>query len=550
MACRKVRVIIWSPGHRVGRVARDLPTVQARRCQSWRSPDWVSRPGGCTPSVSSGRRSLQPRSMAHGRRTPDACIPAERGPSSLTRSQSRCSRSWGWSDMGRWLMVPTMVALMLGGGAAVRRPAGPGDRRVEQRRPGPDGRGPGHGHGRGRRGRRPWSPSVGGPASGQLSDDIGRCWGQPWVSADGITWEAVEAHASGLDLGRFTAATSGPEVGIEGVAFGPGGFVAFGWVASDPDSLTGTGRWGVTPALWRSDDGRSWERLPTPDSFIAEGPMLSGAWPQTHRRHGGWLPPWWHALCDPGPAWRHLEQPGRADLDLGRPGGCLRHRRLCGHHGDAGRRRVSYAIAVAPESSAGAGSAIAVGEACPGPDEDVGPKGAWAAAFEWTPGRLRRATVALGGRRRRGRWTASRAAEGGSLRREPYWSRTVATTGERDVGRRGTTKVLVSADGRTWDVAAADRSVGTWPWPRSMAASTLSCRNARRPSASAKGWPSGRPTTAPPGIATPHSRRCRPIPRTSSTWTWHPPATASSCRPATSPRRTASWPPWHWSARR
>ena len=181
--------------------------------------------------------------------------------------------------MGRWLIVPAVVALMLLAGPASAAPPGPetGDwssvvlAQTEEVPAMATGVAVG-----------PTAMvAVGGRACERtLSDDFGGCWGQPWVSADGVTWEAVDAHASGLDLGRFTAATSGPEVGIEGVAFGPGGFVAFGWVASDRDSLIGTGRWGVAPALWRSDDGRSWERLPTPDSFIAKGPMLSGAWPQ------------------------------------------------------------------------------------------------------------------------------------------------------------------------------------------------------------------------------------------------------------------------------
>ena len=181
---------------------------------------------------------------------------------------------------------------------------------------------------------------VGGRACERTpGDDIGRCWGQPWVSTDGSTWEAVEAHASGLDLGRFTAALSGPEIGIEGVAHGPGGFVAFGWARSDPDSRAGTGKLGVTPALWRSDDGRAWERLPSPDSFLAEGPGPSGAWPKTivgtadGYLLGGTL------YASPAPRGAIWSSPDGVDLDAGRSGRRLRHRRLRGHPRDAGRRR-------------------------------------------------------------------------------------------------------------------------------------------------------------------------------------------------------------------
>ncbi len=118
--------------------------------------------------------------------------------------------------------------------------------------------------------------AVGGRACERVKNgDLGRCWGQPWISTDGVSWEAVEARTSGLDLGRFTMATSGPEIGVEGVAYGPGGFVAYGWAA-------GGGRPGsLAPALWRSADGRSWERVPAPQGFQTEGLMqlmVPGPW--------------------------------------------------------------------------------------------------------------------------------------------------------------------------------------------------------------------------------------------------------------------------------
>ena len=126
---------------------------------------------------------------------------------------------------------------------------------------------------------RPWPPaSRSGPdtlvAVGRRacertkSEEIGRCWGQPWVSTDGVAWEAVEARTSGLDLGRFSAVTSGPEVGVEGVAYGPGGFVAYGWAHGEG------GRRLPAPALWRSDDGRSWERVPASGGLRRRGARL------------------------------------------------------------------------------------------------------------------------------------------------------------------------------------------------------------------------------------------------------------------------------------
>ena len=293
---------------------------------------------------------------------------------------------------------------------------------------------------------------VGGRACERTAaDDFGRCWGQPWVSTNGSDWTAVEAHSSGLDLGRFTAALSGPEVGVEGVAYGPGGFVAFGWARSGQASRVGTGPNGVTPALWRSDDGRSWGRLPTPESFVAKGPGPSGAWPKTivgtadGYLLGGTL------YASPAPRGAIWSSPDGETWTLAGPddafdiGGYVDTLETPGAGG-------VYAIAVAPQDSAGAASVIAVGEACPGPAKSAGPKGAWAKAFDWTPGdcaaRLWRSADGL-------TWTMDRftSAEGGSLRREPYWARTVATTGEQDVAGVEPPRLLVSADSSTWDVA-------------------------------------------------------------------------------------------------
>jgi hypothetical protein len=109
--------------------------------------------------------------------------------------------------------------------------------------------------------------------------ELGRCWGQPWVSTDGVDWKAVEARSSGLELGVFENRMSGPEFGLGGVASGPGGFVAFGW-ARPVSSLEAKAdrQTGMEPALWRSDDGASWSRLPAPESFSTDGLMLTGPW--------------------------------------------------------------------------------------------------------------------------------------------------------------------------------------------------------------------------------------------------------------------------------
>ena len=92
--------------------------------------------------------------------------------------------------------------------------------------------------------------------------DVYRCWGQVWTSPDGVDWDAADAHASGLELGYLRPATSGPEIGLQGIAYGPDGFMAFG--RAQP---TANGR--QMSALWRSDDGTTWQRIPTKGGFPA-----------------------------------------------------------------------------------------------------------------------------------------------------------------------------------------------------------------------------------------------------------------------------------------
>jgi hypothetical protein len=85
------------------------------------------------------------------------------------------------------------------------------------------------------------------------------------TSRDGATWERVQAGGAGLDAG-----------GLQDIAVDGEGFIAAGWV-DDGQTFDG--------ALWRSPDGRSWERLPDagfagPDDVILGRvvPFRGGYW--------------------------------------------------------------------------------------------------------------------------------------------------------------------------------------------------------------------------------------------------------------------------------
>jgi hypothetical protein len=83
-----------------------------------------------------------------------------------------------------------------------------------------------------------------------------RCWGQSWTSPDGVAWSTTDPRTSGLDVGWYSGSLYDLEPGVAGVAAGPGGYVAYGRAVprrSGPSS----------PALWRSADGLTWERVVT-----------------------------------------------------------------------------------------------------------------------------------------------------------------------------------------------------------------------------------------------------------------------------------------------
>jgi hypothetical protein len=211
------------------------------------------------------------------------------------------------------------------------------------------------------------------------NEDIGRCWGQPWISTDGVTWEAVEARTSGLELGRFTAATSGPEIGVEGVAYGPGGYVAYGWARPD-------GR--LAPTLWRSADGRSWERVPAAQGFEAEGLMLPGPWLKTIAGSedgyllGGTI------YAKPAPRAAIWSSPDGLTWTLAEGDGVFDVGAYIDTMETPAAGGVSD-IAVAPSGSGGTWHAIAAGSTCPEAEPGAGPRGEMSRTYDWTTGRCR-----------------------------------------------------------------------------------------------------------------------------------------------------------------
>jgi hypothetical protein len=84
-------------------------------------------------------------------------------------------------------------------------------------------------------------------------DEPTTCHASAWTAGPGTGWTRAPAQP-GLVVGTDFP-PSGPEPGMLDVAAGPGGFVAIGY-DSNPEA--------GGPAIWRSPDGRTWERIGFP----------------------------------------------------------------------------------------------------------------------------------------------------------------------------------------------------------------------------------------------------------------------------------------------
>lgn len=91
--------------------------------------------------------------------------------------------------------------------------------------------------------------AVGGPVCAPQNDPT-KCRASIWTAAAGESWTRV-SEQPGLDVG-ITAPVSSPMKGIFDVASGPAGLVAIGFAYDGP---------GGRPGIWRSPDGRTWERI-------------------------------------------------------------------------------------------------------------------------------------------------------------------------------------------------------------------------------------------------------------------------------------------------
>jgi hypothetical protein len=85
------------------------------------------------------------------------------------------------------------------------------------------------------------------------------CYGAAWTNVDGAVWTAAPNQA-GLEMG-LTDPTSGQERAIHDVTNGPAGLVAIGYDYSPPRSACAVAPCTNGPAVWRSADGQTWERI-------------------------------------------------------------------------------------------------------------------------------------------------------------------------------------------------------------------------------------------------------------------------------------------------
>ena len=92
------------------------------------------------------------------------------------------------------------------------------------------------------------------------SNASGSCHGAAWTAGPGEPL-AGAPEQPGLEMGTGTA-PSGPEKGIFDVVAGPAGLVAVGYDYNPPRSSCTIAPCTSGPAVWRSADGQTWERIP------------------------------------------------------------------------------------------------------------------------------------------------------------------------------------------------------------------------------------------------------------------------------------------------
>ncbi len=285
--------------------------------------------------------------------------------------------------------------------------------------------------------------------------ELGRCWGQPWVSADGRAWRAVDARTSGLDLGLFQHWLHGPGLGLAGVAHGPAGFVAYGWAVPEASMGTKAERRGVAPiepTLWQSGDGTAWSRLPSPDGFSTEGLMVTGPWLRaiTGTEDGYLLA---GTIYDtPAPRAAIWSSPDGLEWTLAGPetafdvGAYIDTMEIPAAGGIS-------AFAVEPSTDGETGGVIAVGSACPKAKAGAGPKGRGWKAWDWTTGecqaRIWRSVDGL-------TWRAGALEDASGSQVEAFAADAVATIGSAEVVGVYPKRILYAGEESTW-AASSDR---------------------------------------------------------------------------------------------
>ncbi|HET9083218.1 MAG TPA: zf-HC2 domain-containing protein [Candidatus Limnocylindrales bacterium] len=85
------------------------------------------------------------------------------------------------------------------------------------------------------------------------------CYGAAWTASADAGWTAAP-NQPGLEMG-VTDPTSGQERAIHDVTNGPAGLVAIGYDYSPPRSACAVAPCTNGPAVWRSADGQTWERV-------------------------------------------------------------------------------------------------------------------------------------------------------------------------------------------------------------------------------------------------------------------------------------------------